>query len=67
MQIPSNISDECTDALVELAFIRLASCDPDEVITFIGAILLITEREVGRAVTEERVRLNERVRTPCSN
>lgn len=67
MQIPSNISDDCADALVELCFLCLPAVDPDELAGFIGAILRIAEAEVLRGVAEEQQRWNEKVRTqwPC--
>ena len=66
MQIPSNISDAFADALVELCFLCLPAVDPDDLAGFIGAILRIAEREVRRAVAEERCRWNEKVRAACS-
>ena len=67
MQIPSNISDDCADALVELCFLCLPAVDPDELARFIEAILRIAEREVIWAVAQERQRWHEKVRTqwPC--
>jgi hypothetical protein len=57
MQIPSKISDECTDALVELCFLALPAVDADELARLIGAVLRIAAREVRRAATAERERL----------
>lgn len=59
--IPTNVSDECTDALVELLFCVLPAVDPDELIGFLNCILRIVEREVWRAVSEERRRQRERI------
>jgi hypothetical protein len=61
MEIPSNISDDCADALVELCFLCLPAVDPDELAGFIGAILRIAECEVLRAVAEERRRASEQM------
>ena len=60
---PGGLSGQCADALADLAFIHLPSCDPDQVASFIGAIHLITEQEVRRAVEAER----ERLLTPGRN
>jgi hypothetical protein len=57
MQIPSNISDECADALVELLFCAMPAVDGQELIAFLSCILRITEREVRRAAAAERERL----------
>lgn len=61
MKIPSAISTACADALVELCFLCLPSADPDDLARFVGAVLRIVEREVRRAVAEERERQRRRI------
>lgn len=63
MPIPSKISDECADALVELLFCALPAVDGLELMAFLNCILRITEREVWRAAAVER----ERLLTPGQN
>jgi hypothetical protein len=59
MQIPPGVSDDCADALVELCFVCTPAMDADELAGFLGAVLRIVEREVSRAVAEERRRASE--------
>ncbi len=54
--IPTNVSDECTDALVELLFCVLPAVEPNELVGFLNCILRIVEREVRRAKREEESR-----------
>lgn len=61
MQIPSNVSDECTDALVELLFCVMPAAEPAELVGLLGCILRIVEREVRRAATAERHRQRDRI------
>jgi hypothetical protein len=57
VQIPSNVSDECADALVELLFYMMPAVDGPELIAFFNCILRIPEREVRRAAAAERERM----------
>jgi len=59
--IPTNVSDECTDALVELLFCVLPAVEPSELVGFLNCILRIVEREVRRSVAEERERQRRRI------
>lgn len=61
MQIPPGISGDCADALVELCFVCMPAADADELTRFVEAVLWIAEREVLRAVADERQRWAESV------
>lgn len=62
MQIPSTVSDECTDDLIELLFHVMPAVEPNEMVGILNCILRIVEREVRGTVSEERRRNAERVR-----
>lgn len=56
MNLPSNLSDDACDAVVELFFNTMPAVDPDELALLIGVVLRICSREVRRAVQNERER-----------
>ncbi len=56
MQIPPNVSDECTDYLVELLFCVMPAVEPAELVGLLNCILHIVEREVRRAERREAER-----------
>jgi hypothetical protein len=59
MNIPREVSDAATDALIELGFHFLPWLDPTELAAFLNAVLRVVARELRRAVGEERQKQRE--------